>query len=415
MKLTNYWNTTTSRPKSKWVGKLPDHSKIVILGAGGAGLTTAVSLALSGAEDVTVIDAIMPSWRGARKGIGVATMFGRQLDTMHKMGFHVREIFRYLKMSLVGMKNTIEFIRRYSNALNNDEWCHAMQYGGFHLAKDDKEASMIEHWQKYLEFAGIKATHMNPQQIERLTSLNVEHDGLFVPNEFMVNPAQYYNGLAVACRKVGVEVLSGYVVTEVYQDGRFWVVADSLGNFIRCDNLIVCTGANLEALPAIDELEDYVTRKRIFYGATPEVSTMRLPPYSISSLDGSMITRRYDNRIIMALDDNDTYPADLKPPKPATVRTAKEKLLELYPISSDNEKQFEYVWAKNSLQTRDALPIVCEIEERPNLFLNVGYGLDSLSWQHIGAAVLKELVLGSKNTAGTELFSLERVKTSEGF
>ena len=415
MKLRNYWNTTTSKPRSKWVGSLPDHTKTLILGAGGAGLTTAVSLALSGAEDITVIDAVMPSWRGARKGIGTANLFGRQLDTMHQMGFHVREIFKYLRMSLVGMRNTIEFVRRYSNAVNNDDWCHSLQYGGFHLAKDDKEASIIEHWQKYLEFSGMKATEMKPHQIQKLTSLNVEHNGLFVPNEFMVNPAQYYNGLTMACRKVGVEVLSGYTVDEVYQDGRFWVVSDSVGNHIRCDQIVVCTGANLEALPAIDELEEYVTRKRIFYGATPEISTMRLPPYVISSLDGSMITRRYDNRIIMALDDSDTLPADLKSPKPTTIRTAKEKLLELYPISSDVELQFEFVWAKNSLQTRDALPIVCEIEERPNLFLNVGYGMDSLAWQHIGAAVLKELLLGSKKTVGIDLFSLERVKTSEGF
>ena len=126
-----------------------------------------------------------------------------------------------------------------------------------------------------------------------------------------------------------------------------------------------------------------------------------------------MITRRYDNRIVVALDDNDTCPADLKSPKPATIRTAQEKLVELYPISSDNEKQFEYIWSKNILQTRDALPIVCEVQERPNLFLNVGYEMDSFGWQHIGAAVLKELILGSKSTPGIELFSLERVNNSE--
>ena len=409
MKLTNYWNTTTSKPKSKWVGNLPDHSKVVILGAGGAGLTTAVSLALAGGEDITVIDSTMPSWRGARKGIGVATLFGRQLEDMHKMGIHVSDIFRYLKMSQIGMKNTIEFIRRYSDVVNNDEWCHAKQYGGFHLVNTEEDVRTVKHLEKYLEFTGVKSSYMNPQQVEKLTGLNVEKGGLFVPNEFMLNPAQLYNGMAMACRRVGIELLSGYTVTEVYQDARFWVIADSMGNHIRCDKLIICTGANLEALPDIEELEEYVLRKRIFYGATPEIATMRLPPYVISSLDGSMITRRFDNRIIMALDDNDTHAADLKPPKPPTIRKAQEKLVELYPITSDVERKFEYVWSKNCLQTRDSLPIVCEVQERPNLYLNIGYGMDSLGWQHIGAAVIKELILGSKSTPNLGLFSLERV------
>ena len=414
MKPRNYWNTTTSKPKSQWVSKLPDHAKVVVLGAGGAGLLTAVTLALGGAEDVTVVEAGIPAWRGARKGIGAATLFTKQLDAMHKLGFHVRDIFKYLRMSIVGMKNNLEFINRYSNVVNNDDWCHPVQYGGFHLAQTDEQEEQVKQWVKYLEFCNINATAMKPEQISKLTSLNVERDGVFVPNEFMLNPAQYFNGVVQACHRLGVDIHSGFLAEEVYQDGRWWILADAEKNFIKCDKLIVCTGC-INALPEIPELMDFVTPRRVCFGATPEVATMRLPPYNISTMDGAQVSRRYDNRIIMALDDNDKYTGDYKSPRPSSIRTALENTQTLYPIVSDVEKQFEYVWAKNIMQTRDSLPIVCELEDYKNLFVNVGYGIDSLGWQHIGAAIIKELVLGSKTTPGVQLFSLERAKTSEGF
>ena len=410
MKLTNYWGTTTSQPSTKWTRNLPDTSDIVVFGAGGAGLTVALALALRG-QEVVCIDALMPTWRNARKGLGVGTMFLSQMRKMHDMDFHIRDILDYAKSAMFGIRHSLDFVNKYGQVTNDDNWCNFMQYGGFHLATDDAEEGHLHEYKKYLDFIGVKSTVMKAQSVSNLTSLDAKRAGLFVPNEFCVNPAKYYNGLTVACRKVGVKVLSGIHVDSVTQNGFLWNIRDDLGNNIRCKKLIVCAGANLEALPESEELEDYITRKRIFYGATPEIVTDRLSPYIISTIDGRFAFRRYDNRIIVAFDDLDMHPADMKEPRPSTTRKARESLDIIYPLKKKHT--FDFVWAKNSLETKDSLPIICEVAERPGLFLNIGYGIDSLPWQHIGASVIKELLLESKPSRMTKLFSLERVNKSE--
>lgn len=406
MRLTNYWGTTTSQPSTKWVRNLPDTADIVVFGAGGAGLTTALALALRG-EEVVCLDALMPTWRNARKGLGAGPMFLSQLHKLHRMNFHIRDILDYMKFARQGMQHTLDFINKYGDINNNDDWCNFMQYGGFHLATTDAEEAELSEWKKYLDFIGVKPTIISANSTSQLTSLDARRPSLYVPNEFCVNPAKYYNGLTVACQKVGVQVLSGVHVTSATQNGFSWEVKDEVGNNIKCKTLIVCAGANLEALPESEELEDYITRKRIFYGATPEIVTDRLSPYVISTVDGRFVFRRYDNRMIVAFDDFDMYPADMKSPKHSSIRKARESLDIIYPINKRHK--FDFVWSKNSLETKDSLPIICEVEDRKGLYLNIGYGIDSLPWQHIGASVIQELVLGSKPSRATELFSLERV------
>lgn len=408
MKLNNLWNTTTSRPHFEPVTGLPDHSDFVIVGAGGAGLSTAIALTMHGAENITVVDAFMPSWRYARKSLGTGSMLGPWMYGAHTAGLSVGQILKFTKMAKVGLRNTLDYIDRYAENVNNDDWCNLNQYGGFYLAETDYDEEMLDDWKQHLEFNNVNASIMSPDAMWRIAHIETEKPGLLVPNEFILNPAKYYNGLVMGCHKLGVNIIAGFDVEDVYQEGRGWVVSDGLTNKIKANKVIICTGANLEALPPIDALEDCVKRKRILYGATPEVATMRLPPYVVGTADGSFMSRRYDNRIVISYDTNDTYPADLKGPKQSTLRHALRKMREVYPITCDVEKDFEYVWTKNVLTTTDSLPIITDIPELYGLYLNIGYGTNGIVWQQIGAGILRELVLGSKSTPGVELFSLER-------
>lgn len=403
--IKNFWNTTTVPPNGAWVSNLPDFKEIIILGAGGAGLSVATALSFRGAKDIAVIDAMLPGWRGARKGIGAAIQLPLTPHLLYANGYDIATSFKVLRMANIGIKNVNSYIQQF---WPDKDWCRKLNFGGFHLAFNKEDEAKLDDCNKFYKCGQIQSSLMKSDAIASLTSLRLAHNGIFLPNEMTVNPAKYFNGIITGIRKAGVEVWSGFSCSEIFQDGINWVVGDGLGNIIKCRKLIICTGANLSALPSIDSIEEFVTRKRITYAATPEIGSLRLPPYVISSLDGSEVYRRYDNRIIVALDSNDTSCADMKEPHQSAIKIALHRISMLYPLT-DNEKTFDYVWTRNVLTTKDSLPLVGEIPQLRNLYLNIGYSQHSLGLQMAGATILAELILGSTKTKGVEVFSLDRI------
>lgn len=403
METKNFWGTTSPIANGDWLYPLPDFKEVVILGAGGAGLSTAAALGFRGFKEALVIDALLPAWKGARKGIGTATLSARPVHHLLENNVNIVDAVRLLRMSCIGIRNVNDFIQRF---WPDKDWCRKLNYGGFHIALSMSDEDRLADATRYYKLGEVQASLMNAGAIKSLTGINNPYKGIFVPNELTVNPAKYFNGMITQVRKMGIDIMSGFCVSEIYQDGLYWVLGDELGNNMRCRRLILCTGANLAALPSLDEVEDVVIRRRITYGVTPTING-RLPPYIISSFDGSEVYRRYENRIVVALDTRDTSGADMKPPEKSSIQRGLNRLDTLFNLG-DSEKTFEYIWAKNILETKDSLPIVSEVPTLKNLYLNIGYNHHGLPLQMIGGTVMAELLLGSNKTSGVELFSLER-------
>ncbi len=407
MEIKNYWNTTTVSPTGSWVTAVPDYIETIIVGAGGAGLTTAISLGLNGYNNILVLDSILPSWRGARRGIGAATLLGTTPHSLMAKGHSSIDVFKALAMCSIGIKNVNIFIEKFWEEV---DWCHRLNFGGFHIAVNDEEQKLLSDINKFYIKGNIRTSHMEGDAVSKLTDMRVAHGGIFIPNECMVNPAKFFNGLITGARSLGISVISGFDVDNVYQDGFHWIVADGFGNSIKCRKVILCTGANVSALPNSDVLDEFLVRKRVTCFATPPIISHRLNPYVISTLDGSEIYRRHDNRIIGTIDTSDGFPGDMKEPDKSALEKAFHRVTSLYPLV-DKERQFDYVWTKNIIETKDGLPIIGEVKELKNLFFNIGYSHHALSWQMIGGAVIAELLLGShkQQTVGAEIFSPTRI------
>ena len=51
-------------------------------------------------------------------------------------------------------------------------------------------------------------------------------------------------------------------------------------------------------------------------------------------------------------------------------------------------------YSGNIYTSKDNLPVICEIESIPNVYLNIGMGSSSISQMLIGADILKEAIKG---------------------
>src|SRR5690606_23617486 len=121
--------------------------------------------------------------------------------------------------------------------------CRKSNFGGFHFAKDLEEEKVLEDTNKFYQIGQVNSSLMKGNAISKLTDMNIGHAGVFIPNECMVNPAKFFNGIITGIRKLGIDIISGFTVDTLYQEGLNWVVSDIMGNIIRCKNLVLATGS----------------------------------------------------------------------------------------------------------------------------------------------------------------------------
>ena len=70
----------------------------------------------------------------------------------------------------------------------------------------------------------------------------------------------------------------------------------------------------------------------------------------------------------------------------------KSIMYKLFPKIEISDEIINY--SGNIYSSKDNLPIICEIENVPNVYLNVGMGSSSISQMLIGADILKEAIKG---------------------
>ena len=179
------------------------------------------------------------------------------------------------------------------------------------------------------------------------------------------------------------EMKSFYDFVEIKTQNDFW---------IKSGALILTTGIGNIQIPNISNVELYKRfsvalktnlKKRVCVKMLNDI-----PIYIRCDENGNAIVSGIDTRYSFKM-DNEKYLSALEK---ENGKKLKSIMYKLFPKVEISDEIINY--SGNIYSSKDNLPIICEIENVPNVYLNVGMGSSSISQMLIGADILKEAIKG---------------------
>ena len=270
-----YW-WEAYRPESGALTEVPREARVAIVGAGYAGLATALELSRHGVDAVVLERGVL--------GIGASTRNGGSVSGGVNVG-----------KSFTGRPAEIDPER--ANRLLSDA------SDAFSLIERLIQEERIEcFWQKRGRFVGAWAPRHYAAQEKRLQGLNdaaqsgaymvprerqreeiasdYYHGGMVVERSASLHPALYYKGLLDACRRRDIAICAEASVEKITRNGEGWRVETSRGAVTSGDVVIATNGYTGAITPSL--------RRRVVPIASHIIATEILP----RELAGSLIPKK---------------------------------------------------------------------------------------------------------------------------
>ncbi len=219
------------------------------------------------------------------------------------------------------------------------------------------------------------------------------------------------HGLLQAARARGVQIFDKTCVTDVRHRARSVVLQTEHGPVITARKLVIASGYE-----SYRYLEKNPVRLHSTYALVSE-------PYEADPLwhENAMIwetarpylyLRTTTDRRVLAGGRDEPF---RDPRRRDRLLTGKTRGL-----ARDFEKMFpalaplrvDFSWAGTFAETRDGLPYIGTVPERPNTYFGLGFGGNGVTFSQIAARIIRDAVLGKRNP-DARIFSFER--TSQVF
>jgi len=224
-------------------------ARICIIGAGFAGLATAMSLMEHGERDVVLLEAEQVG-HGASGRNGGFVFGGYSLDEQALLATVGAEQGRRLYQLTLG---AVDQIRRRIRQYDID--CDAV-HGGIYLANWFDDPRVLDERQLFMqEHLGVEWQRIAPADFADRARSERYFGALYEENAFHFHPLKYAQGLARALQSGGVRVHEASRATAIEAASRGdttrWRVATA-GGEVLCDEVVVCCGGYIERLyPAL--------------------------------------------------------------------------------------------------------------------------------------------------------------------
>ncbi len=208
------------------MSELPDHARVVIVGGGIIGVSTAYHLAHAGWKDIVLLEQSTLTAGTTWHAAGLMVTFGSTSETSTSMRTYTKDLFGRLEDE-TGLSTGFEPIGFIECAQNKDRL---------------EEYRRVTAFNRHL---GIDVQEISPAQIQELFPLAKVSDlqaGFYVPTDGRVDPVGATMALAKGARMRGVNVIEGVRVTGIIEkNGALSGVQTSAGN-IRCEVVVNCAG-----------------------------------------------------------------------------------------------------------------------------------------------------------------------------
>jgi dimethylglycine dehydrogenase len=204
---------------------MKSHARVVVIGGGVVGISTAYHLTQKGWSDVVLIE---------RKELtSGATWHAAGLLPLFNMSYSVGQIHKY----------SVKLYKRLAEELDEDI--------GLRLVSNIRLAMTPERMDEYHQYAGVAQTigvnveFLSPEAVQEIWPLCVT-DGLIGairhPDDGYIQPADLTQALARQARAGGAEINRNTTVTGIEQTpGGEWLVKTDKGN-VTCEHVVSATG-----------------------------------------------------------------------------------------------------------------------------------------------------------------------------
>ncbi len=213
-----------------------------------------------------------------------------------------------------------------------------------------------------------------------------------------------HNVLKACCQK-GLQVYDNTEITRIQHRKRSVCLETGNGYKISARKLVIACGY---------ESQQYIPRKvqelHSTYAIASEPFAQKDFWYRNALIWETATPYLYlrttsDNRIIIGGRDIEfTNPLKrdrMLSAKSRELEKAAKKLFPSIPFKTD------FAWAGNFAGTKDGLPYIGTIPQRPHTWFSLGFGGNGITFSIIGAAIIRDALLGKKNR-DAEIFSFDR-------
>jgi glycine/D-amino acid oxidase-like deaminating enzyme len=359
---------------------------VCIVGAGYAGLSTALHLAQAGVS-VVVLEAREPGW-GASGRNGGQVIPGIKYDPSEivaKYGAEAGEALTGFVSSTADL--VFDLIEKHGMDVPHRRagWIQ----GAHTPAMVETVKRRAGEWQQ----RGVAARFLDADAVGRLIGTDRYLGGWLDPRGGGVQPLAYARGLARAAQQAGAAIHGQSPVVGLRRSGDDWVVRTAQGASLTAGRVVVATNGYTGDL--IPKLRQTVIRPNSFIVATEPLSDNLagtiLPEGHVTSDTRQLLLyfrKDHENRLLMG------GRGPFREPRDAADWAHLERVVaKMFPQAKD--LRFDYRWCGRVALTRDFLPHLHEPE--PGLLVDIGcmgrgVGLQSA----MGKAMAEYLTTGDK-------------------
>lgn len=214
---------------------------VCIIGAGFAGLATAMSLVERGVTDIAILEAEQVG-HGASGRNGGFVFGGFSLGEQALLAAVGDEAARKLyRLTL----DAVEAIRRRIARHGID--CAARE-AGVYLANWFGDERILERHQRFMqEKMGVSWRRIDREELAETLHTARYSGALFEPGAFHFHPLKYARGLARVLAEAGVAIHEGSRAGRIERDGALWRVTTAAGE-VRARDVVMCCGGYLKRL-----------------------------------------------------------------------------------------------------------------------------------------------------------------------
>ena len=273
---TNPFWWDAAPPMADGFDAVPARADVVVIGAGFAGLSAALTLARAGRE-VLVLDAGVP-------GFGASTRNGGQVGSGNQK-FRVRAL-----IGMKGEKKAVELLREGVEMLDGVERlvrdekidCSFERCGRFRGAmRPEHYETMARDMEDLRRFAGVEFSMVPKSEQRSEIGCDRFHGGALLPQDASIHSGRYHAGLLARARAAGALVAGNAPVRDVVSDGGTHVVRLD-GREVRARDVIVATNGYTK------DVGGYF-RKRIVPIVSSQIATGPIP---LEAFEAAMPKRR---------------------------------------------------------------------------------------------------------------------------
>lgn len=379
----SWYETNMAKPwtgSGALVGKR--HCDVVIVGAGLAGISTALSLHERGARSIAVLDSGVPGiGASGRNGGFVFAGYSLANDALVKqLGVAQATTLHGWTRDAVGLVR--KRIDRYAiDCQANDAGVVLADWFG----EDGRLERFAERMQQTL---GFELTLLPRERLKQCVNSPRYGAGLHEPGSFHFNPLAHIQGLASYLVKSGVAVHEHSPVRRIERRGNTWIIHGHAGHIMSSEVVLTTGGYDLKLRPAVQRaLQPIATYIAVtkplgdgLFGLLPKPVAVYDTRFAFDYFRPLPDTRLlWGGRISVA----DRRPAAIR-------KLLARDLQRVFPTQASVE--FEQAWGGWMSYARHEMPLLGQCPD--GLWYGLGFGGHGMATTTLAGEVLAEALLG---------------------